>query len=136
MTMSVCCYQKTFIGDDGPSIAKARAKLAFTIGEDNIVAEREGFMPPAISHVRSAPAFIFGLNDDGESSFRHGIIGTDDFWEYPESTAFEEDVDADADDGALGGAQVGSNAGSGPTFPSGPTTTGPQAPSAGGNTIP
>jgi hypothetical protein len=133
MAMSVCCYQKTF--DD--SLAKARAKLAFTIGKDNILAGREGFMPPAISHVRSAPAFIFKLNDEGESCYRHGIVGTDDFWEYPESIAADDSFGLDADEGAVGGAQTGAGAGSSGGFPSGPTTRGgDQPPSAGGNTVP
>lgn len=134
MSMSVCCYQKTF----DASIEKARAKLAFTIGEDNILAVRDGFMPIDVSHVRSVPAFIFRLNDEGESCYRHGIIGTDDFWEYHETTAAVEMFEMDADEGVVGGAQTGAGAGSsGGGFPSGPTTRGgEQPPSAGGNTVP
>lgn len=133
MAMSVCCYQKQFA-----TIEKARAKLAVTIGEDNILEGREGFMPPAISGVRSAPAFIFKLNDDGENSYRHGIVPTEDFWEYPETASDEASAESVADGSAVDGAQTGANAGSsGGGLPSGPTTLGgDQPPSAGGNTVP
>ena len=79
MTMSVCCYQKTF----AELIGTARARLAVTVGADSILEGRAGFMPEEISHVRSAPAFIFKLTDEGEAAFRNGIVPTEDFWEYP-----------------------------------------------------
>jgi hypothetical protein len=80
MAMTLCTYQNMFA-----SLDAARERLAGRVaGDDNILSARDGFMPPDISGVRSAPAWIFRVNDTAEAIYKHGIVGIDDFWEYPE----------------------------------------------------
>lgn len=81
MSFWVCTDAMGYQQDGQPSIAAARHSLAGLVHDENIIAQRSGFMPPALSHVRSQPAFLFELNEAGHARFLEG--GTEQRGFYP-----------------------------------------------------